>query len=206
MTTENKKSPFGFIFLAALIIAVGGVWFLQKRSAAPVTPIKPLAAAATPSSAPAALPPIVPGALPPIVPAADSRPDSVVHVPDTTVAPRPAAELLSPQAPVASPNDPAIRERALIRALHAALKQAGEPSAESQTEDLLAVLFFSRPEPLPEKPSAADLDSAITRRQQVNGGILAGSSVFLSPSQLKIYGQVLQGEVEHLRTLRAGAR
>ena len=60
-------------------------------------------------------------------------------------------------------------------------------------------------DPLPANPSKADLAAAIAQRRDVNEGILAGSSAFLTPGQNKVYRTVLDGEVDALVALRANA-
>jgi hypothetical protein len=102
-------------------------------------------------------------------------------------------------------DEPAARERALIAAFNAALVGAGQPPADQQTPDLLAVLMVSRIAPVPPNPSTRDIDAAVARRQGNNEGILVASSVFLTPAQLAVYRSVLHTEVEAIEALRARA-
>lgn len=102
-------------------------------------------------------------------------------------------------------DGPAARERALVAAFNAALVGAGQPPADQQTPDLLAVLMVSRIEPVPANPTTRDIDAAVARHKGNNEGILVASSVFLNPAQLAVYRSVLNTEVEAIEALRAKA-
>ena len=102
-------------------------------------------------------------------------------------------------------DEPAARERALVAAFNAALVGAGQPPADQQTPDLLAVLMVSRIEPVPANPTTREIDTAVARRKGNNEGILVASSVFLTPAQIAVYRSVLNTEVEAIEALRARA-
>ena len=102
-------------------------------------------------------------------------------------------------------GEPAARERALVAAFNAALVGAGQPPADPQTPDLLAILMVSRIEPVPANPTTRDIDAAVARRKGNNEGILVASSVFLTPAQLAVYRSVLNTEVEAIEALRPRA-
>jgi hypothetical protein len=121
--------------------------------------------------------------------------------------PRPPERFASARQPTQTGTaaDPATTERALLAALNAALVRAGEKSAAIYNADLLAVLQLNRAPPLAASASVTEIDAALSRRKDAIEGILAASTAYLSPAQLRVFRTVLDGEIHDLQMRRTQA-